>query len=78
MIKLTKIHGECVYINENNIQWIESTPDTVITFINGNRFIVKETILEVLNIIERQNIKFDNYESNSLQESKLDPLQSCS
>ncbi len=55
MIKLTRIQGEEIYINEDNIQWIECNPDTTITFINGSRFIVKENIEEVLEII-KQNI----------------------
>ena len=51
MIKLSRIHGEEVYINENNIQWIEATPDTTITFMNGHRFIVREKLQEVLKLI---------------------------
>ena len=53
MIKLTRIQGEEVYINENNIQWIECTPDTTITFMNGHRFIVKEKIDHVFKLIEK-------------------------
>lgn len=52
MIKLTRIHGEEIYVNEDNIQWIEALPDTTITLLNGVRFIVKEKIEDVLNIIE--------------------------
>jgi flagellar protein FlbD len=52
MIKLTRIQGEEIYINEDNIQWIECNPDTTITFINGNRFIVKEKIEEILAIMK--------------------------
>ncbi len=47
MISLTKIHGQKVYINENNIQWIEIEPDTLITFMNGTRLIVKESMDEI-------------------------------
>ncbi len=53
MIKLTRLQGEAIYINEDNIQWIECIPDTTITFMNGNRFIVTEKIEEVLNLIEK-------------------------
>lgn len=63
MIKLTRIQGDPIYINEDNIQWIEPSPDTTITFINGNRFIVKESIEEIIHRIEK------NMELNSIQKA---------
>ncbi len=52
MIKLTRIHGDTIYVHEGNIQWIENIPDTTITMINGTRFIVKESIEEILEKIQ--------------------------
>jgi flagellar protein FlbD len=49
MICLTRLHGSAIYINPDQIQSIEETPDTHITLMNGNRFIVVEktaTIVE--------------------------------
>ncbi len=42
MICLTRLHGSSIYINPDQIQSIEETPDTHITLMNGNRFIVVE------------------------------------
>jgi flagellar protein FlbD len=42
MICLTRLHGSAIYINPDQIQSIEETPDTHITLMNGNRFIVVE------------------------------------
>lgn len=53
MIKLTRIDGTNIFINECNIQWLECQPDTTITFLNGSRLIIREGILEVLQQIEK-------------------------
>lgn len=54
MIKLTRLDGTTIFLNHTNIQWVETTPDTTITVINGARIIVKETIAEVLSRIEKR------------------------
>ena len=42
MIKLTSLAGSEIYINPDLIETIEETPDTHITLMNGNRYLVKE------------------------------------
>jgi flagellar protein FlbD len=42
MIKLTSLGGSEVYINPDLIEIIEETPDTHITLMNGNRYLVQE------------------------------------
>ena len=42
MIKLTRLDGTEFYINPDLIECVEETPDTLITFTNDNRFIVRE------------------------------------
>jgi flagellar protein FlbD len=42
MIKLTRLDGTEFYINPDLIECVEETPDTLITFTNDNRFLVKE------------------------------------
>ncbi len=51
MIKLTRLDGAPLYINERNIQWIEILPDTAITFLAGSRIIIREKVEEVLELI---------------------------
>ncbi len=40
MIYLTGLHGRAIYVNPDQIQSIEETPDTHVTLMNGNIFIV--------------------------------------
>ena len=51
MIKLTRLQGKEFYLNADMIETVEATPDTVITLINGTKYIVKETIQEVIDEI---------------------------
>lgn len=56
MIKLTKLSNDKIYVNEILIEFIEETPDTVITLTTGKKIIVKESVEVVINeIIEYQN-----------------------
>ena len=48
MIKLTRLDGSEIFLNNCNIQWIETLPDTTITILSGVRIIVRERIDEVL------------------------------
>ena len=48
MILLTKINNASVAINCDMMQFIEETPDTVITLDNGDKIMVKERMTEVI------------------------------
>lgn len=48
MIQLTRINGTELLVNEQFIEIAEQTPDTVITMQNGHRYLVKETIDEII------------------------------
>ncbi|MBI4055954.1 MAG: flagellar FlbD family protein [Elusimicrobia bacterium] len=47
MINVTKLNGTAVTLNAELIETVEATPDTVITLVTGNRFVVRETLQEV-------------------------------
>lgn len=48
MIKVTRLNGEEFYINPDLIQYIEKTPDTVITLTNDRKVVVREEVDEVI------------------------------
>lgn len=57
MIKLTKLNDDKIYVNDILIEFIEETPDTVITLTTGKKIIVKEPVEMVINkIIEYQKL----------------------
>lgn len=43
MIVLHKLNGQEIVLNAELIETVETTPDTVINLVTGNRFIVKES-----------------------------------
>lgn len=49
MILVTRINGvEQFYVNEDKIEFMESTPDTVISLDSGKKIVVAESIDEVI------------------------------
>lgn len=48
MIKLTRLNGKEFVVNDEHIEFIESTPDTVVTLLSNNKVVVRETIDEVI------------------------------
>lgn len=49
MIEITKMDGRSMLVNENLIETVESNPDTVIIMANGRKFIVQESVTEIMN-----------------------------
>jgi len=44
MIELTRLNGEAFVLNAELIETIAASPDTVITLVNGHRYVVKESV----------------------------------
>ncbi len=55
MILTTRLDNSMLVLNSDLIEHIESTPDTVVTLTNGKRWVVRESVAEVVGrIIEYQ------------------------
>jgi flagellar protein FlbD len=48
MIKVTRLNGKEFIVNSDLIEFVESTPDTVITLTTGTKIVVKETVNEII------------------------------
>lgn len=48
MIELTRLNGTPMMLNSDLIKTAEASPDTMLTLIQGEKLIVRETIQEVL------------------------------
>lgn len=53
MIELSKINGKPVMVNPDLIRFIEKTPDTVLTFTDGERMLVRDEPDEIVQKIIR-------------------------
>lgn len=57
MIKVTRLNDSVLMINVEMIQSLQATPDTVITFTNRDRLMVKEPVEEISQrIVEYQRM----------------------
>ena len=50
MIHLTDMGGTMFFLNADHIEKMETVPDTVITMDNGNSYMVKETVDDVIRL----------------------------
>ena len=53
MIMLTKINNAPLTVNSDLIQYIEETPDTVITMTNNDKVVVQEGMAEIIEKVVR-------------------------
>jgi len=51
MIHLTRLNNHPLAVNSDLIKFVEQAPDTVLTLLNGEKIIVRESTSEVLNRI---------------------------
>lgn len=65
MIRLTRLNKSNFVLNCELIETVESTPDTVITTVNGKKIVVTESIDEIVE-------KVIKYKKNVLFVSRLD------
>jgi flagellar protein FlbD len=47
MIELTRLNGNPIVLNSDLIKTAEASPDTMLTLINGDKLIVRETCAQV-------------------------------
>ena len=48
MIELTRLNGNALVVNSDLIKFAEASPDTMLTLINGEKIMVRESCFEVL------------------------------
>ena len=48
MIELTRLHGQKVIVNVDLIEFIEETPDTLVTTTTGKKLMVQESVGEII------------------------------
>ena len=48
MVRVTRLNGTEIVLNASVIESLESTPDTVVRLLNGQRLAVRETVDEVI------------------------------
>ena len=53
MIRVHRLRGDPLFVNADLVEAIESTPDTVITLLDGRRLVVADSADDVVEAIRR-------------------------
>jgi len=48
MIQLTRLNNQPLTINSDLIKFIEQSPDTLVTLVNGEKLVVRESVEDIL------------------------------
>jgi flagellar protein FlbD len=57
MVQLTRLNNQSVMVNSDLIKFVEQSPDTLITLVNGEKFMVRENAEEIVKrIIEYRRL----------------------
>ena len=51
MITLTRLSGSVFVLNSDLIERINGTPDSVVTLIDGKKYVVRESLDEIINAV---------------------------
>ncbi|HEX3031924.1 MAG TPA: flagellar FlbD family protein [Bacillota bacterium] len=67
MIKVTRLNHQELVINADHIEFVEGTPDTVISLVSGKKMVVSESVDEIISrvvaykqAIAKINVQTDN------------------
>ena len=59
MIKLRRLNDTEIVVNADKIKYVESTPDTIVTLMNNEKLIVRDSVEDVIQkVIEFKRISF--------------------
>jgi flagellar protein FlbD len=56
MIELTRLNGNPLYVNCDLIKWAEAAPDTLLTLINGEKIVVRESCAELVERMQKHRL----------------------
>lgn len=57
MIALTRLGGSDFVLNPDLIERVESTPDTIIIMVDATRYVVSQTVTEVIALIREDRAR---------------------
>lgn len=61
MIKVNRLNKKELVINSNLILFVEATPDTVISFTNGSKIVVLDTLDEIIEKVIEYNSNITDF-----------------
>lgn len=56
MLQLTRLSGPVFALNPDLIERAEATPDTVVTLVNGSKYVIRESLDELLELVRAYRV----------------------
>lgn len=56
MLQLTRLSGPAFALNPDLIERAEATPDTVVTLVNGSKYVVRESLEELVELVRQYRV----------------------
>ena len=53
MITLTRLSGSVFVLNSDLIERVDATPDTVVTLVDGKKYVVTESLDEIVELVRQ-------------------------
>jgi uncharacterized protein YlzI (FlbEa/FlbD family) len=83
MIQLTRLNGHPLIVNSDLIKMIENAPDTVISLVNGEKIVVRETGEQILErivqfrrrVLDGLEMNFSGWASKKVESSDAKPKE---
>ncbi|AMA72676.1 MULTISPECIES: flagellar FlbD family protein [Aneurinibacillus] len=72
MIRLTRLNGKEYVLNALLIESLEATPDTMITLINGKKFVIRESIPEVIHTLKEFYRDINAIKASIIQHTEIE------
>jgi len=70
MIILTRLNDTQLYVNPHQIEFMEETPDSVITMLSGKKIVIKNKAADIIEKIIDYRKKINRIDENSLKREK--------
>ncbi len=58
MVKITRLNGSILVVNADMIEFLEATPDTIVTLSTGRKVVAKESIDELIDKVVEYKRQF--------------------
>jgi flagellar protein FlbD len=56
VLQLTRLSGPAFALNPDLIERAEATPDTVVTLVNGSKYVIRESLEELIELIRQYRV----------------------
>lgn len=57
MLQLTRLSGQRFALNPDLIERAEATPDTVVTLVNGSKYVIRESLEELMQLVRDYRVE---------------------